>query len=141
MQCPRCQRENRPGAKFCDECGTPFRDLVETAHPALSYEDLQRALVEGLEQQTATSEILRVISSSPTKLQPVLDAVAERAARLCSADDVNIHLVEGQILRLTAKRGPIPTAETRPITRTRHIGRVVLERRTIHVDDIQARFG
>jgi len=116
----------------------PFSDqqiaLVET----FALTEAHAQTTEALEQQTATSEILRVISSSPTELQPVLDAVAERAARLCNADDVNIHLVEGEILRLTAKRGPIPTAETRPIVRTRHIGRVVLERRTIHVHDIRA---
>src|SRR5262249_46602440 len=93
---------------------------------------------EALEQQTATAEILRVISSSPTDLQPVLDAVAERAARLCNADDVNIHLVDGEMLRLTAKRGAIPTAATRPIARTRHIGRAVVDRRTIHVHDMRS---
>jgi GAF domain-containing protein/anti-sigma regulatory factor (Ser/Thr protein kinase) len=93
---------------------------------------------EALERQTATSEILRVISSSPTDLQPVLDAVAERAARLCSADDVKIHLVDGNTLRLAAQLGPIPALEVRPITPTRPIGRAVLERRTIHVHDMQA---
>ena len=93
---------------------------------------------EALEQQTATADILRVISSSPTDLQPVLDAVAERAARLCNADDVNIHLVDGDTLRLAAQRGTIPTEETRPIVPTRHIGRAIVERRTIHVHDMQA---
>src|SRR5262249_5994601 len=83
-------------------------------------------------------DVLRVISSSPTDLQPVLDAVAERAARLCNADDVNIHLVDGDTLRLAAQRGTIPTEETRPIVPTRHIGRAIVERRTIHVHDMQA---
>src|SRR5262249_9014825 len=61
---------------------------------------------EALEQQTATSEILRVISGSPTNLQPVLDAVAERASRLCDASDGVILLVDGGRLRAAAHHGP-----------------------------------
>lgn len=57
----------------------------------------KRELTDALEQQTATSEILRVIAGSPTDLQPVLDVVAENAARLCDANDSHIRLIDGGV--------------------------------------------
>src|SRR5262249_48626943 len=95
-----------------------------------------RELAEATEQQTATTEILRVIASSPTDLQPVLDVVAENAARLCDADDALILRVEADVLRLTASYGPLPTSQTRPISRQLVSGRAVIDRQTIHVHDI-----
>src|SRR5262249_464885 len=73
-------------------------------------------LKESLEQQTATSEILGVIASSPTDIQPVLDTVAENAARLCEATDAQIRLVDGEVTRLAASFGTLAARETRPIT-------------------------
>ena len=74
-------------------------DLVKTfadqAVIAIENVRLFQELKESLEQQTATSEILGVIASSPTDIQPVLDAVAENAARLCEADDALICRVDG----------------------------------------------
>src|SRR4030095_2987711 len=69
---------------------------------------LFQELKESLEQQTATSEILGVIASSPTDVQPVVDTIADSAARLCSADDASIRIVEGDILRLMIHKGSIP---------------------------------
>ncbi len=73
----------------------------------------QRGLTEALEQQTATSEILGVIASSPTDIQPVLDAVAENAARLCEANDALFYRVEGRCHRLVASFGPLPIGPRR----------------------------
>jgi two-component system, NtrC family, sensor kinase len=80
-----------------------------------------------------------VISSSPTDVQPVLDAVAESAARLCDGEDVNVLLrIDGEHLRLVSHAGTIGTyslGESIPITRGRVSGRAMLERRTVHVED------
>jgi signal transduction histidine kinase len=95
-----------------------------------------RQLTEALEQLTATSEILRVIASSPTDIQPVLDVVAENAARLCDAVDGVVGRREGDELRIVAKYGAIPSPDTVPLTRGFPAGRAVLDRQTIHIHDI-----
>src|SRR5262245_16103975 len=86
--------------------------------------DLKKQLAEALrdkseaqEQQAATAEILRVISSSPEDLQPVLDAVAENATRVCSASDAVIRLLDRDALQIAAHYGPIPVGPSLPVTR------------------------
>jgi signal transduction histidine kinase len=95
------------------------------------------ALTESLEQQTATSEILRVISSSPTDAQPVFDAIAANAARLCSANDAQVLRVEGEMLRLVAAFGVSAMPSVRHLTRGHLVGRAVIDRKTIHVRDLR----
>jgi signal transduction histidine kinase/putative methionine-R-sulfoxide reductase with GAF domain len=95
-----------------------------------------RELHEALEQQTATGEILRIISSSPTDVQPVFDAIARSAARLCEAFDVVVYSVDGNILRLVAHHGPMPAGDV-PLHRGTVGGRTVIERRLIHTLDLQ----
>ena len=75
---------------------------------------LFQELKESLEQQTATSEILGVIASSPTDIQPVLDVVAENAARLCEANDALILRVDGDNLRIRVRSlDRLPAADSR----------------------------
>ncbi len=98
---------------------------------------LFKELKESLEQQTATSEILGVIASSPTDIQPVLDAVSATAARLCDARDALIDRVDGDVLEHVAVYGPMPVAGSqRPLTRGTPAGRAIIDRQTIHIHDV-----
>ena len=101
---------------------------------------LFQELKESLEQQTATSEILGVIASSPTDIQPVLDVVAENAARVCGATDAVMLRVDGNVLTRVAHYGPVPNMrpEAPPISRGWVTGRAVVDRRTIHIHDLEA---
>jgi len=95
-------------------------------------------LAEAREQQAATGGILRVISSSPADLQPVFAEIAASAARLCDAYDAVIRQVDGEVLRLVAHHGPISTPDTIAVSRSSVIGCAVMDRRTIHVADLQS---
>src|SRR5215471_16781635 len=101
-----------------------------------------RELVEEREQRTATAGILAAISSSPTDPYRVFAEIATSAARLCDAYDAVIFQVDGDCLRLVAHHGPIPTGAigqfTLALTREVTLGRAVLDRRTVHVVDLQA---
>ena len=95
---------------------------------------------EALERQTAISEILRVISSSPGDVKPMLNAVAERALMLCDAADATIFLAEADKLRSAARFGRTTTAveegECIPLTRGSVTGRAVIDRTAIHMEDL-----
>src|SRR5262249_1702591 len=98
------RREVRP---FSERQIILLETFADQAVIAIENVRLFQELKEALEQQTATSEILGVIASSPTEIQPVLDAIAENAARICNANDATIRLAESDVLRLAAHRGPI----------------------------------
>src|SRR5580700_5478151 len=97
-------------------------------------------LVEATLQQTATSEMLRLISNSP--IQSVLDAVAEHAARLCDASNARIWRLQDNLVRLVATYGESSATmdgrEGLPLNRDTVTGRAACDRRTIHVHDIAA---
>jgi len=111
-----------------------------------SYADLEKKveqrtaeLSESLEQQTAISEILRVISNSPNDLRPVLNSVAENAARICEAQYTDIFIIEDDVLRVVAGFGEIgrPVDEPFPLDRSTIVGRSVMDRQPVHVEDVQ----
>jgi signal transduction histidine kinase len=101
-----------------------------------------RELSEALQQQTATSDILRVIARSPTDIQPVLGAVAESAARLCGAMDAHIFRIVGDQLRMVSSYGRLPVMdgfeEGILIDREWVTGRAVVDRKTVQVHDLAA---
>src|SRR5262249_45961689 len=81
---------------------------IENVRLFMEMETGNRALTESLEQQTATSEILRVISSSPTDAQPVFDAIAQSAMRLCEAQFSAVFRFDGTLLHFVAHHGWSP---------------------------------
>ena len=113
-----------------------------------SYADLENKveqrtaeLSESLEQQTAISEILRVISNSPDDVQPVLNSVAEHAARICEAPNVDIILVEDGAGRLRASVGEVGrmlSSEPIPLDRNSAAGRSICDMQPVHVHDQQS---
>jgi class 3 adenylate cyclase/putative methionine-R-sulfoxide reductase with GAF domain len=128
---------------FTDKQVSLLENFATQAVIAIENARLLSELRHSLELQTATADALRVIGSSPLDLRPVLDALAENAARLCDAFDVYIQLREDNMVRYVAHYGRvIPTSPvvggTRPLTRDLVIGRAMLEARPIHLLDLQA---
>jgi two-component system NtrC family sensor kinase len=91
-------------------------------------------LREALEHQTATAEVLGIISRSPTDVQPVLDAIVESAARVCGIDDVVLRLREGSMLATQAHFGPIPVHSIE-ISLDEPQNRWISEHGTLHIPD------
>ncbi len=121
--------------QFADQAVIAIENVRLFDEVSARTEELKKAL----EQQVATGEILRVIASSPTDLAPVLNAVAESAARLCGAVDAQIFRAERDVLRLAASFGPMPVHfREMAIGRDWVTGRAVVDQRTIHVPDLAA---
>jgi GAF domain-containing protein len=134
MEWPRAitQKKNRQATEL-SQLKEELRRVSE------KLESRESELAETLEQQTATSEILRVIASSPTDIQPVLDAVVESAARLCDATDGLIARLDGDILLpAVAKYASMPVPDARPLSYGTPVGRAIIDRETVHVHDLKA---
>jgi len=127
---------------FSDKQIALLKTFADQAVIAIENVRLFQELKESLEQQTATSEILGVIANSPTNIQPVLDIIAQNAARLCGADDAVIRRVDGIEVRTVAHFGLIPLAtqigDLEPISGGGLVGRSIQEGRTFHVHDLMA---
>ena len=145
------RRRSKAGGKLTEGRGgrstaRPKARKAPTAPPATA--DLEEQLArlrrerdEEHEQQTATSEILDVISRSPTNLQPVFDAIVQNAARLCHASNASLYRIEANQLCHVANCGGVSTVklgETRPITERSLSGKAVIVRRVIHIHDALA---
>jgi signal transduction histidine kinase len=128
-----------PGYKLAEKQRALLRTFADQAVIAIENVRLFNETKESLEQQTAISEILRVISSSPSDVKPVFEAVAERAARICDAKVVDIVVPEGDKMRVAATVGDLgrPSGATVALDRSTVMGRSIVDKATVHVADLQ----
>ena len=134
--------KSRTGVPGLRSTGTKATTNVDRLRA--SNADLEMKLAEALEQQAATSEVLKVISSSAFELQPVLESLLKDAVQLCDADKGFIYTQDGEVYRIAASYGHSPEfieiVQRNPIRKDRGsaTGRAVLERRVVHIHDILA---
>ncbi|MGE0486674.1 MAG: GAF domain-containing protein [Gammaproteobacteria bacterium] len=133
-----------PARPFSDQEIDLLRTFTDQAVIAIQNAKLFRDTTEALERQTATADVLRVISQSPTDVQPVFDAIAERARVLCGGDGAGVEVARDGLAHLVAFVMPVPEAEDayramfpRPIDRSVAGTRAMVDGTTIHITDYQ----
>src|SRR6516164_7135936 len=133
---PRVLKRSTPKRSNVPKATRDRRTSIAADEPQVTR--LEHDLNEAWEQQTATSEILKIISSSPTSVQVVLDTVVANAAQLCRAFNATIYLRDGGIAVIQAQFGYGGSAvgTRRSLDADWVIGRALLEARTIHVPDM-----
>jgi two-component system, NtrC family, sensor kinase len=118
---------------------------IENVRLFTELQERNRAVTEALEQQTATAEILRVISRSPSDLEPVFDTIVRSAVELCGAAFGGLHQLDGGGITLDAQYG-VPADELAllqrdvfplPMSRESATGRAMLDRTLVHIRDIR----
>jgi GAF domain-containing protein len=138
----RLRNALKPRGRNAPKPQSNHRSAADQPEPEVAR--LKRELHEALEQQTATSEVLQVISSSPGELQQVFDTMLEKAARFCDAKFGNIYRWDGDALHLAATHNtPQAFAEARSRSPLRPdpnlpLGRVIANKTVVHVADARA---
>ncbi|MCP3464670.1 GAF domain-containing sensor histidine kinase [Bradyrhizobium sp. CCGUVB23] len=135
------RKEARPFTQKQIELATTFADqaviAIENVRLFDEVRTRTRDLTDALTYQTGSANILKVIASSPTDVEPVLTAIVESACVICEAEEAHVALRDGDHLVFQVQHGSAPVVwKRRPINRLWVTGRAAVDRRAVHVHDL-----